>query len=542
MFNYDFDPNIQKFFDNAFSDFKHIDWENWLQLTTKEEYEELALKNSGLSSVEDIKEKILGEKSSSKILSIDRNRYITKYQKSNPLILCHSSGTTNSNLNELKWFHMSEDVVQKQWAPGMQAIFESSGLSSRSSIVIFVPSRMKFDGIQFTDEYKYISLYSSEFSQRVMLSVIHPKSYFLHQYRSSKSLASIAEMLSIEDISVISAPAATILGWADINKLKDGIKSSLKNIEGNSSILEDLIKIVNKEDLTSATKIIQNKLSEKLSSATLVFSVSSLSEYDWSLIRNFMKWEKGNERYTNLYVVSEIGPFAASITKEDFQVSRLNKMYVFPLTVPVIENKRKRDLISRVSYKTGSLLVSRLHGSEPIINIDLGDVVTITNQDNLPLIEGKIRRSCFELRYPIKITDELNIRYNYSIFAGDYFNLEDFEIFEPRNIINCFNKKLPLKNDSILLLDEGHVKWKLFLAPISNGRYDVIRKIIIDCTKDSGLADAIRQEIIKVITIKNPPVDFMIPRTQILEKVRKGLLPKGILKKWPLYLLKIRED
>jgi hypothetical protein len=541
MLNYDFDPNIQKFFYNAFSDFKHIDWEKWLDITSIEEYEELALKNSGLSSVEDIKEKVRREKSSSTILTIDLNRYIVKNQKSNPPILCHSSGTTNSNLNELKWFHMSNDVVQKQWAPGMQAIFESSGLNSSSSVVIFVPSRMKFDGIQFTDEYKYISLYSSEFSQRVMLSVIHPKSYFLHQYRSSKSLISIAEILSMEDISVISAPAATILGWADINKLKEGIKNSPKKIEGNNPTLENLIKIVNKEDLTSATKIIQEKLSEKLSSATLVFSISSLSENDWSLIRKFMKWERGDERYTNLYVVSEIGPFAASLTKEDFEISRLNKMYVFPLTVPVVESKRKRDLLSRSKEKTGNLLVSRLHRSKPIINIDLGDVVTITNQDNLPLIEGNIRRSCFELRYPIKITDELNIHSNYSIFAGDYFNLKDFEIIEPRHIINCFNKKLPLKNDSILLLDEGQFERKLFLAPISNGGYDTIRKTIIDCTKDSGLADVIRQEIIKVITIKNPPVDFMIPRIEILEKVRKGLLPKGILKKWPLYLLRIRK-
>ena len=73
--------------------------------------------------------------------------------------MCHTSGTSDSNINGLKWFHMTKSIIQQLWAPGMQAIFESSGLKSNSSAVIFIPSRMNFDGIQSYKDKKYISLY-----------------------------------------------------------------------------------------------------------------------------------------------------------------------------------------------------------------------------------------------------------------------------------------------------------------------------------------------------------------------------------------------
>jgi hypothetical protein len=543
---YDFDLDVQKIFNDAFSNIKSTNWKQWLDLTTKEEYEELALKNSGLSMVENLFDKIKNEQSNSKDLSIDLNRFLYENRNSKPIILCHSSGTTNSNLSALKWFHMSEEVVEKQWVPGMQAIFESSGLSSKSTAVIFVPSRMKFDGIQISQESKYISLYSSEFSQRVMLSKIRPKSYLFHEYKDSKTLETISKILSLEDISVISAPAATVLGWANIDKLKEGIKRSLTiKAQWKDPTLEKLITLVEKEDLSSACRIIQEKLSEKFSNATLVFSISSLSEKDWLLIRRFMRWEKGHERFTNLYVVSEIGPFAASITKEDFEISRLNRMYVFPLTIPVIARNGIKELISRTKSKIGKLLVSRLHNSEAIINIELGDVITISNQEGLPLIEGKIIRSCFELKYPIKIADEISIPPNYTIYVGDYFPTKDFSIIEPRKIINCMNQKCSLKGDLMLLMNNNKHKWKLYLAPSDNnecGPQSEIFNKIIECTEQTELYNSIQSHDIEVKAINKSPIGFIAARTEILEKVRNGILPKGILKKWPLYLIRFENQ
>ena len=540
MRSYDFDSEVQKHFIKSFSEIKLTNWRQWLDLATKEDYEELALNNSGLDSVDNLFEKIVKIKSSSRDLSINPKRFISENQKSTPLIICHSSGTTNSNLNALKWFYMSKEVVQRQWAPGMQAIFESSGLDSKSTAVIFVPSRMKFDGIQFIDEIKYISLYSSEFSHRVMLSILNPKAYLFYEYKNSKNLEILSQILSLEDISVVSAPAATILSWANLEKLKEGIRRCLKQ---DNHIPEDLKKIVERENLTSACKIIQQKLSDKLSKSTLIFSISSLSELDWYLIRKFMKWEKGQEKFTNLYVISEIGPFAASITKTDFTISRANRMYVFPLTLPVIEYDDKRELITRTKKSVGKLLVSRLHNSEAMINIELGDVISLVDQEKLPLIEGNIRRACFKLKYPLKFTESIPIPPNYSIFAGDYFPLKNVRIIDPRKAISCVSKKFDLKSDSILLMNRNTNKWTLYIAPAninSTGIQEEIFNTILKCSEEVGFKDAIENGFLKVEIIDEAPVDFFAPRSEILSKVRNGMLPKGILKKWPLYLLRTK--
>ena len=187
MESLDFDEKIQKKFNESFSDIKKINWKSWLEIRSREEYEELSLKLSGLSSVEDIFNKIKSGLTDSRSFSIKIDDYLEKNKISKPLIFCHTSGTTNSNLSMIKWFHMTKDIVKRQWAPGMQAIFESSGLNSKSSAIVFVPSRLKFDGIRTYKDKKYISLYSSEFSQRIMLSVIKPKSYLLYEYKNSSN-------------------------------------------------------------------------------------------------------------------------------------------------------------------------------------------------------------------------------------------------------------------------------------------------------------------------------------------------------------------
>ncbi|MFX1555593.1 MAG: hypothetical protein ACFFBV_16845, partial [Promethearchaeota archaeon] len=288
MNSFDFNFEIQKIFDKQFSNIQSTDWKKWLDISSKEEYEEFALKNSGLSSISDIFKKIKKEKTNSKDLSVDLYSFLENHDVSEPLIVCHSSGTTNSDLSALKWLHMSQDIIQRYWAPGMQAIFESSGLNSKSSIVIFVPSRLKNDGINFYEEKSYISLYSSEFSQRLMLSIIKPFSYTLFEYKNSKNIEIITKILSMDHISAVSAPASTILGWADIEKFQIGLKNSLdqiKNVE--DPLLETFLIKIKKEGIENTAKEIQDLLSKKISKATVVFGISSLSENEWETIRKF---------------------------------------------------------------------------------------------------------------------------------------------------------------------------------------------------------------------------------------------------------------
>ncbi|MFX1346222.1 MAG: hypothetical protein ACFFBC_12555 [Promethearchaeota archaeon] len=544
MESFDFDEEVQNSFNKLFLEIERINWKQWLEIDSREEYEELVLKLSGLSSVSDLFNRIKSETTDSRSFSINLNDFLNNEEVADPIIFCHTSGTTNSNLSMLKWYHMTRDHIKRQWAPGMQAIFESSGLDTNSSAIIFVPSRLKLDGLQELGDKKYISLYSSEFSQRVMLSIVKPKSYLFYEYKNSKNLEIISQILTMENISVISAPAITILGWADINRLKIGLKKSMDLInQTHNSKVEQLLLEIKSKGLESTARKIQSKLSEKLNNATLIFSISSLSEPEWILINKFMKWARGKERFTNLYVASEVGPFAASINNGNFEISRLNRMFVFPLTLPVIEYKGIKTIISRTKDKLGRLYVSRLNNSDSLINIDIGDIISIKDQKSLPQINGKILRNQFQLKYPIQISNQIKIESKYKTYAGDFFSLEDFEIIEPRNLLNQLKETCQFSYDSLLLIksyENDVIKWSLVLPSSKNENCiteNQIKNILLKYQKSEDLKRAINEKKINIQIIEEQPVNFLSTRAEILAQVRKGKVPKGILKKWPLYVV-----
>ena len=546
MNSIDFDKNIQEIFNGCLLDFEPVKWKDWLKISSKEEYENLAIKLSGLDKVENLFDKINKEITNSRSFSIDIKSYLNSYNFTEPLIFCHTSGTTNGDIGQLKWYHMSKDLIKRLWAPGMQAIFESSGLDSKSSAIIFVPSRMKFDGINQINEKNYISLYSSEFSQRVMISVLKPKDYLLYEYKNATDIDILSKILNLEDVAVISAPAITILKWADPQKLCEELKKSFikSNVELNSESTS-LFNLIKKEGVVSASKKIQALLSDKFSTATIIFSISSLTQADWELIRKFMKWEKGKERFTNLYVASEIGPFAASITEGDYELSHSNKMYVFPLTLPIIENNGEKSLISRSNYKIGKLFVSRFDIKKALINIDIGDAIYIKNQDALPVIEGKILRAGFNLKYPVNFSKKVKLPQHYNLSAGDYFSFRKFEIIEPRNLLHCLNRNCNINMDSMLLIQTSNnfdkdQHWNLTLYVTENSKCVSLDKFfdtISKCPKEQWIQNAIEKNYIKLELLDEPPIDFLKKRSEMLSKVREGKIPKGILKKWPLYVV-----
>ncbi len=541
----DFDPKVQLLFNKIFSEIQPTNWKKWLDISSKEDYIDYILKNSGLAIVTDIFERIEREKTDSKKISIDLNDYLANFHGSEPLIVCHSSGTTNNDINSLKWLHMSKKNVKLYWAPGMQAIFESSGLDSKSSAIIFIPSRLDIDGLNNTENTNFISLYSSEFSQRLMLAIMKPSNYTLFEYKFSKNLNIIAKILSLNDISVISAPAITILGWADIEKFQIGLQKSLNDVDPEPDpMLEKLLLKVKKKGVTTAAKEIQELLSNKLSKAVLIFSISSLSSRDWDLIRQFMKWEKGEEKFTNLYVSSETGPFAATINKDLKGISQKDILTVFPLTLPVLEYKGKKQLISDSNSKFGKLLISRFDDTKVFINLDIGDVIQLVNQQALPQINGKILRSEFQLKYPIKISENLHLKKGYTVYAGDYFNFNTFEILDPRMLIKCLGIESKSNIDLLLLvspkkgIDES---WKIIL----NSNYGAecinrknFKEILLNCVKNDNFRKCILDGGIGIQLIEEDPVDFLKIRSEMLDKVRSGKYPKGVLKKWPLYVIK----
>jgi hypothetical protein len=533
---FDFDKETQFVLNNFLLNVTSTDWKSWIKLSTREEYEEYLIKNSGFSSFSEVLEQ---KNLASKAFSVDINTFIKDYDSSDAIVLCHTSGTTNSNITALKWFHMSKNIVSRYWAPGMQAIFESSGLTSKKSAVVFVPSRTNLDGIKDLDDKQYLALYSSEFSQRTMLSIIKPKSYLLYEYKKSKDLDIISKILSMEDISVISAPAITILGWADIEKFQKGLSKSLERIKVKSNNIQNsLINLIEQEGIKKGSKLIQEKLSDKLSGATIIFSTSSLSERDWTLIRKFMRWKKAKEMFTNLYVASEVGPIASSLG--NFNVSRINSMYLFPLTLDVLEYKGKKDLISRTKDSIGKLLVSRFNNEEILTNIDLGDVIKVKTQNGLPQIEGTILRAKFELKYPIMISNKISLPNRYAIYAGEHFIFDHFEIYNPRDLLNCLNSNCSSNFDCFLLTKTDNSIFKLILPKNTDAEcadLEHIKKIILDCSQLKRFNAAINNDQIEIELINDNPINFLSTRSDMLEYVRNGKIPKGILKKWPLYVL-----
>ncbi|MEJ2251579.1 MAG: hypothetical protein P8Y70_17265 [Candidatus Lokiarchaeota archaeon] len=541
--SYDFDQSTQRIFDQKFSNLKPVDWKEWPYIFSSEEYEELAFKLSGLTSFDDIWNKFKYEEANSKELTINLESYI-KAQNDSPLIICHTSGTTNSDLNSLKWFHMSNDLVKRLWAPGMQAIFQSSGLGNQNSALIFVPSRLKFDGLNKIEDKKYISLYSPEFSQRVMLSVIKPKSYLLYEYKDVFNLSVLNKILNMDKIAVLSAPAATILKWADRVRLSKGIEFYLKNFKdfNESTNLNKYVKEVKTLGLEKFTNELHKKLSLKLKdAATLVFSISSLNYESWNLIRDFLGWEKGKEKFTSLYVGSEIGPFASNLSLTDFNGIQKDEMFVFPLTLPVIEYKGQKNFITKTNYDKGKLFVSYQKEGKPIFNIDVGDFIYIKSKEGLPRISGTILRNGFEIKYPTKIAQKVDLPPNKKMFAGDYFNFNKFEIIEPRNLLNCLRRYCNYQYDTILFVSrDSEMNWDLYLeksCQIQGIKENQLMDLLQNCDINPSFKKYLTSKV-NLHLIDDELVSFVRNRSEMLEKVRNGNVPKGVLKKWPIYIIK----
>ena len=535
--SFDFDRKIQEIITEFLKDYNHINWKKWLDINSAQEYKEEILKNSGLASVRNLNERIKKEKLESRELSVDLHSYVANYTSREPLILCHTSGTTNSDPKALKWLHMKKSLIYQLWAPGMQAIFESSGLTSDSSAIIFVPSRMNFDGIVQMKKKECISLYTSEFSQRIALATLRPKQYLFSQYRFSKNLEIILKILSMDNIKVISAPATTVLGWADLNKFTMGLKNSLNNGEDNENEgVSEYLELIKQRGLKEIAKELQETLSDKLKKATLLFGISSLTENQWQTIKSFLKWKDGIYRFNNLYVGSEFGPFASSLSLGK------KEMYVLPLTLPVIESNNHRDFISNIATKRGTLLISRMNDLEPEININTGDIISVLKQDGLPQIDGKIIRNGFNLKYDVKFSNQIKLPPEFNVLAGNYFNFGDFEIIEPRNLLHCITTNCKTETDAMVLVNSQNDKrlWKLLIFRPKNGacqEKEHVLQILSSCPQLKTAEWIQNRSLLDVELLEDQPVQFLKEREEILLKVRSGDLPKGILKKWPLYIV-----
>jgi hypothetical protein len=512
---YDFDESLQKVFNDKLGSLKTTDWRKWLNISSKSEFEDISYELSGII-IKDITNRPITQPRS---FSVPDSFHCLKEEI---CFLCHTSGTSGGGFSSLKWYHFTKDMIRRLWAPGMKAIFESSGLNNNGEAVIFVPNRLKGDGFNQVNGHGLVRLYSSEFSQRVMLSLIKPVNYLFDEYRKSRSLSVLSNILSFEKISVLSAPASTILLWANPLKLKKGLLTSydiIKKSKPEGNLVYDLIV---KKGLNKAVKEVQRGLFEVLKDSTLIFSTSSLLEKDWDLIRAFFKWKKNGERYTNLFVGSETGPFAASLYREDKA-----RLCVFPLTVAFVDVNGTNVPIWKAENNIGRLYVSRIHNSLPVPNIDTGDVVEVLSQDGMPRISPTI------LRAPFKLRDRYIKDLKGDLYAGDFFNFKDFTITKPRFLIECIKEKgskSAAENPLVLVSKDNSYE---LIYPFSEG---ISPLKLQHC---AGAVNIDKAFLTGNLTLKSERVEVKTrkPRKTLLSMKRNGEIPKGAFKKWPFYFI-----
>jgi hypothetical protein len=149
------------------------------------------------------------------------------------------------------------------------------------------------------------------------------------------------------------------------------------------------------------------------------------------------------------------------------------------------------------------------------------------------------------LKYDIKVSKEIELSPPYNVFAGDYFTFDTFEVHDPRYMLNCLKIRCNFDMDSILLLKQKIEDNVIYtLVAISNGNklcstVEEIQNIIYKCSKNDNFKDGIKRKYIKISLIKENPINFLETRKEMLNKVRNGKIPKGILKKWPFYVIEI---
>jgi hypothetical protein len=145
------------------------------------------------------------------------------------------------------------------------------------------------------------------------------------------------------------------------------------------------------------------------------------------------------------------------------------------------------------------------------------------------------------LQYPIKFSNLINIPHSYEIFAGDFFIFNEFEIIEPRKLLDFLKVNCNFNTDSMLFLSkDSKLKDSRLILPYNSScqNGESIKHKITSNTDLIEFHPLFEGDNIEIELIDDQPVDFLETRKNKIRKVQTGEIPKGILKKWPLYVLK----
>ena len=101
---FDFDSKVQEIFLKKYAGWTSAlpDWRSWLGISSREDYESLMLKLSGLHEEKDLLEKLETEKTESRQISIDMRTFFKIRRSTTPFTICHTSGTSGGGVSSLK--------------------------------------------------------------------------------------------------------------------------------------------------------------------------------------------------------------------------------------------------------------------------------------------------------------------------------------------------------------------------------------------------------------------------------------------------------
>ncbi|MBD3187379.1 hypothetical protein GF325_11160 [Candidatus Bathyarchaeota archaeon] len=532
--------------DEAFGSLPMVRWQDWLHIDSRELYLDAICDNLGIDDPGILGDKHHEQDQGEGKMAVDPMQYISNCDVGDPIVLCHTSGTSTGSLSGIKWYPREISDVKQSWSPGMQAIFGSSGMAvSSGTPVILVPSRLKIDGTKIVERKTITMLYSAEFSQRLVISLFNPKEFLLDQYKNAFSPKLLSSLCSLEQISVVSAPSATMIGWSKQGRIKRALK---KAIEKNMGILDDetsaFMDWVRKIGPEEASREIRQKIACKMRHATLIFSTTGFSPEKWNIIHEFMGWETGAENFTNLYVSSETGPFCASIDKEKILTNDPNHMVVFPLIHPSI---RTVDGSIHPFHHLppgptcGVLIITVPSKGRMLHDIDTGDWVNVIACDPLPILDGNIMRQEFPLKQDASkfLPDKLILHMapRTRAFVGGHLVVnDDIEINGARNLARCMKREVKAHTPLIFKVgesDDHHVDIHVILE--GNPSSQKVKDAFIRCGK---IKDDAMTEQLQVFKVHPDSMAGKDGRKEILAMVRAGDLPKGALTKWPVIVLK----
>jgi hypothetical protein len=97
MVHYDFDLEMQEIFRSQFGDIPSSNWKSWLSIFDREEYENVAFRQSRLP--EDRLTRVYTEKTDPRSFSVDVDSFLKSHEEP-VLVFCHTSGTSGESI---KW-------------------------------------------------------------------------------------------------------------------------------------------------------------------------------------------------------------------------------------------------------------------------------------------------------------------------------------------------------------------------------------------------------------------------------------------------------